>query len=183
MSDAMPVRPVVREVSDHDADALAAIYNHYVRETIVTFEEEPITAGTMRTRMRAVADARLPWLVLDVAGSVAGYAYASKWRERVGYRFSVESTVYLRHDVGGRGYGTVLYEALLPALAARNVHAVMGGIALPNAASVALHEKIGMQKVAHFSEVGFKFGRWLDVGYWQMHLPTFTGARHPDAIS
>jgi L-amino acid N-acyltransferase YncA len=183
MSDTMPARPVVREVSDHDADALAAIYNHYVRETIVTFEEEPITAAVMQTRVNAVRMAQLPWLVLEVAGTVAGYAYASKWRERVGYRFSVESTVYLRHDVGGRGYGTVLYDALLPALAARNVHAVMGGIALPNAASVALHEKIGMQKVAHFSEVGFKFGRWLDVGYWQMQLPTFTGARHPDAIS
>jgi L-amino acid N-acyltransferase YncA len=120
--------------------------------------------------MHAVAQANLPWLVLASEREVVGYAYATKWRERSAYRFSAESTVYLRPDCGGRGHGTRLYDALLTALASRGVHAVMGGIVLPNAASVALHEKVGMRQVAHFREVGFKFGRWLDVGYWQRVL-------------
>jgi L-amino acid N-acyltransferase YncA len=160
----------IRPVTDGDADAMAAIYNHFVAETIVTFEETPIPGEEMRRRMTGVQDAGLPWLVAEHAGRVLGYAYASKWKERIGYRFSVESTVYLAPDAAGLGAGSGLYAALFDALTARGVHAVMGGIALPNDASVALHEKFGMTKVAHFAEVGFKFGRWIDVGYWQRVL-------------
>jgi L-amino acid N-acyltransferase YncA len=170
MSEVVPVEPAIRLATEGDAPALAAIYNHYVLESTVTFEETPVTPDTMQDRMHAVAQANLPWLVLASEREVVGYAYATKWRERSAYRFSAESTVYLRPDSGGRGHGTRLYDALLTALASRGVHAVMGGIVLPNAASVALHEKVGMRQVAHFREVGFKFGRWLDVGYWQRVL-------------
>jgi L-amino acid N-acyltransferase YncA len=159
--------PHVRAATEADAAAIADIYNHYVLHTLVTFEETAVTADEMASRLRTVAAAELPWLVAVADRDVLGYAYATKWKERIGYRFAVEISVYLQHAVGGRGVGTQLYDALFPLLHARGIHAVIGGIALPNAASVALHEKFGMHKVAHFEQTGIKFGQWVDVGYWQ----------------
>jgi phosphinothricin acetyltransferase len=124
----------------------------------------------MAQRVSDVQDAGLPWLVLEVEGRVRGYAYATRWRVRPAYRNSVESTVYLEHDAAGSGWGTDLYLALIDALRGKGLHLVIGGIALPNERSIALHEKLGFAKVAHFSEVGFKFGQWHDVGYWQLRL-------------
>lgn len=153
-----------------DAAGIAGIYNHYVRNTVVTFEEEPVTAAAMARRMEAVRSASLPWLVAVEDASILGYAYATRWRPRSAYRFSAEITVYLAPDRGGRGLGTMLYGRLFPLLEEQRIHAVMGGIALPNEASIALHEKFGCRKVAHFEAVGFKFDRWVDVGYWQRIL-------------
>jgi len=161
--------PVIRRVSPGDAAAIAAIYNHHVLETIVTFEETPVDEATMRGRIADI-DGSHGWLVAEVDGRVAGYAYASAWRTRSAYRRSVETTVYVAGDAVGRGLGTALYGALLPDLARRGFHCAMGGIALPNEASVALHERMGFAKVAHFREVGWKLGRWIDVGYWQRVL-------------
>jgi phosphinothricin acetyltransferase len=161
--------PVIRRVTGGDAPAIAAIYNHHVRNTIVTFEETPVDEATMRGRIADI-DASHLWLVAEVDGRVAGYAYASAWRARSAYRHSVETTVYVAGDALGRGLGTALYGALLPELARRGFHCAMGGIALPNEASVALHERMGFAKVAHFREVGWKLGRWIDVGYWQRIL-------------
>jgi phosphinothricin acetyltransferase len=101
---------------------------------------------------------------------VQGFAYASKWKGRCAYRYSVESTAYLADCSTGRGIGTRLYEALFTELRKSKMHVVMAGIALPNDASIALHEKLGFEKVAHFREVGWKFGKWIDVGYWQLLL-------------
>jgi phosphinothricin acetyltransferase len=162
--------PKVRPAEPADAGALAAIYNPYVAETVVTFEEVPVAAAEMARRVENVRASGLPWLVAENDGRVVGYAYATPWRPRSGYRFSVEVTVYVAPDMGGRGIGSRLYGELLPRLAERGAHAVIGGIALPNAASVALHERFGMRKVAHFEQVGFKLGRWVDVGYWQLLL-------------
>lgn len=152
-----------------DADAVCAIYNHYVTDTIVTFEEQPVAVAVMQTRMAAVLE-KLPWLVLERDDGVAGYAYASPWKARIGYRFAVESSIYLAPAHTGRGFGSALYQSLLANLCARNIHCVIGGAALPNPASVALHEKLGFAKVAHFRQNGFKFGRWIDVAYWQRLL-------------
>jgi L-amino acid N-acyltransferase YncA len=160
----------IRAAESSDAAAVTAIYNHYVRETIVTFEEEPVSAAEMARRMEEVRAASLPWLVAEEGSDVVGYAYATRWKARSGYRFSVEITVYLAAGHGGRGTGSKLYGELFPILEARKIHAVMGGIALPNERSVALHEKFGLRKVAHFQEVGFKLDRWIDVGYWQRIL-------------
>ena len=99
-----------------------------------------------------------------------GYAYAAPWRARAAYRHSVETSIYLAPGAGGRGLGARLYRALFAALPS-HVHAAIGGVSLPNPASVALHERLGFRKVAHFREVGRKFGRWIDVGYWQRLLP------------
>ena len=161
---------VVRAARPDDATAIAAIYNHFVTQTTVTFEEEAVAVSEMVRRMEDVAAASLPWLVAERAGTVVGYAYATKWRARRSYRFSAEVTAYLAFDQVGRGLGSLLFTRLLSELRERGVHAAMGGIALPNDASVSLHEKFGFKKVAHFEEVGFKHDRWIDVGYWQCLL-------------
>jgi L-amino acid N-acyltransferase YncA len=167
MSSLTPPAITIRPATAADSDAIVAIYNHFVQHTIVTFEEEPVSATELTRRMESVWSASLPWLVAERGTAVLGYAYATRWKERIGYRFSVESTVYLATDAAGQGIGTMLYQELFVLLRARGVHAAIGGIALPNAASVALHEKVGMHKVAHFEQTGFKFGRWIDVGYWE----------------
>lgn len=160
---------MIRNATDADAPAICAIYNHYVTDTVVTFEEQPLAPVEMLSRMAAVQE-KLPWLVLERDDAIAGYAYASPWKSRAGYRFTVESSIYLAHALTGRGFGSMLYASLLENLRARNIHCVIGGAALPNPASVALHEKLGFAKVAHFRENGFKFGRWIDVGYWHLLL-------------
>jgi phosphinothricin acetyltransferase len=160
---------VIRSASVDDAEAVSGIYNYYVLNTIVTFEEQPVTVGEMRQRIADVT-ARFPWLIALDQGRAVGYGYASLWKSRSAYRRSLESTIYLDPNLVGRGIGTHLYGALLRELAARDIHSVVGGIALPNPASIALHERMGFEKVAHFREAGQKFGRWIDVGYWQLIL-------------
>ena len=160
---------MIRDANAADAQAIAEIYNHYIENTIVTFEETPVTADEMWSRM-SVDRGDFPWLVFEEEGTILGSAYASKWKGRCAYRHSAESSVYLDHQAVGKGVGTTLYTKLLEELKDRSIHTVIGGIALPNAASVALHEKLGFTKVAHFKEVGRKFETWIDVGYWQRKL-------------
>ena len=161
---------MIRPAHTNDAQAISVIYNHYVKETIVTFEEEPVSSPVMEERVALALATPLPWLILEQGDSIVGYARASKWKERSAYRFSVETTIYLAPHCVGEGLGTTLYRKLLDELRQLGVHIAIGGVALPNAASVALHEKCGFRKVAHFSDVGFKFGRWIDVAYWQRAL-------------
>jgi len=158
---------MIRAVTADDAPAIAAIYNHYVLETVVTFEQEPVSNAEMASR---IASCLGPWLVLEDAGSVVGYAYGKPYHARSAYRFSFESTIYLHHEATGRGRGSRLYGALLETLAGVPVHCVIGAIALPNAASVALHERLGFVNTGLLSEVGHKLGRWVDVGYWSRQL-------------
>ncbi|MET0855371.1 MAG: arsinothricin resistance N-acetyltransferase ArsN1 family B [Telluria sp.] len=160
----------MRDARVDDAEAIASIYNHYVLTTSISFEETAVSAIDMAGRIADVQGAGLPWLVAEIDGAIAGYAYATKWRVRHAYRFSVESSVYLHHERAGQGVGSALYRVVLDRLRVGGYHLAIGGIALPNAASVALHEKMGFMKVAHFSEVGFKFGKWTDVGYWELVL-------------
>ena len=124
----------------------------------------------MGERIAETTASHVPWLVVEEDGAVLGYAYASKWKGRCAYRHSVESTVYLDPSKTGQGIGKPLYAALINALRMQRMHAVIGGIALPNEASIALHERLGFEKVAHFRQVGFKQDRWIDVGYWERLL-------------
>ena len=162
--------PTIRPAVGSDAPAIAAIYAHYVLHSTVTFEEQPVDADEMARRIAGVEASGLPWLVLEVDGRIGAYAYATPWRPRSAYRFSVEVTVYVADDARGQGHGRALYIELFAQLKALGRHAVLAGITLPNDASIALHEAMGMTKVAHLPEVGFKFGRWLDVGYWHRLL-------------
>jgi phosphinothricin acetyltransferase len=161
---------MIRPVRPSDAEAICRVYNHYVLHTIVSFEEETVTPEEMARRIEGVVAAGLPWLVLEEEGRLIGYAYATPWKTRQGYRYAVESSIYLEASAGGRGYGFQLYAELLAELRSRPLHTVIGGVALPNEASVGLHEKLGFRKVAHFERVGWKCGRWVDVGYWQLSL-------------
>lgn len=160
---------MIRPVAPADVPRICDIYNHYVHHTVVTFEEEPVPVEEMENRIADVTS-KLFWLVIEVDGVVAGYAYAVPWKNRSAYRFSTESTIYLAPEAGGQGLGSQLYGAVIDELRARGIHSVVGGIALPNAGSVALHEKMGYRKVAHFEQTGWKFGAWVDVGYWQLLL-------------
>lgn len=161
---------VLRPAGSDDADQIAGIYNYYVANTVITFEEQPVSKEEMAGRIADVQGRGLPWLVAEAAGAVVGYSHASPWKVRSAYRHSVETTVYLRRGFEGRGAGKQLYSALLPILRERGIHAVIGGAALPNEASVALHESLGFERVGTFRQVGFKHGRWVDVAYWQRVL-------------
>ncbi len=159
---------MIRSVLDRDVTSIAEIYNYYISETVVTFETKTVSPENILDRISKIQSDELPWLIAENdIGKVIGYAYASKWRERFAYRFSVEVTIYLSPNSSGYGVGSQLYEALFLELKQRSIHSVIGGITLPNQASVALHEKFGLEQVAHFKEVGFKFDLWQDVGYWQ----------------
>lgn len=162
--------PILRPATSIDAPDIAAIYNHYIAHTTITFEEQAVTGAEMAERIASVHAQKLPWLVLEQNGAILGYAYATPWRARSAYRHSVEATVYLAHDIQRQGHGKRLYAQLLEELQARGLHAVIGGIALPNDASVGLHEHLGFRQVAQFREVGQKFGAWIDVGYWQRNF-------------
>ena len=161
---------IVRSASAADAEAIARIYNYYIQNTVITCEEEPVSAQVRATRMAEVQGLSLPWLVAEIENAIVGYAYAGKWKVRSAYRYSVETTIYLEHGCEGRGIGTTLYSELLPILRQHGIHVAIGGAALPNEASVALHEKLGFEHVATFRQVGFKHDRWVDVAYWQLVL-------------
>jgi phosphinothricin acetyltransferase len=160
---------MIRPVNAEDAAAICGIYNHYIEHTTVTFEEEPLSPAAMEGRIREISR-RYPWLVWEAEGRVLGYAYAHRWHERAAYRFTAEDSLYLLPGEEGRGLGRALLERLLEELRKTELHALMSVITLPNPGSVALHEKFGFQKAAHFGEVGYKMGQWLDVGYWELIL-------------
>lgn len=162
-TEVLRIRPAVED----DASILADIYNPYVLRTTVTFEESAISPSDMAARVAEAADACLPFLVAQAAGVPVGFAYASKWKGRCAYRYSAETTVYVESGHWRRGLGKALYMTLLDLLQRSGCHAAIGGIALPNESSIRLHERLGFTQVAQFREVGFKFDKWIDVGYWQ----------------
>lgn len=159
----------IRPANTIDASAICGIYNPYIRETVITFEEQEVSLAEIRARMAQVTKA-LPWLVAEVDDRPVGYAYAAPWKSRPAYRYSVETTIYLDPRHHRRGLGRKLYGELITRLRERGIRRAIGGIALPNAASVGLHEALGFRQVAQFEQVGYKFDRWIDVGYWQLDL-------------
>lgn len=160
---------MIKDVSSSDAEEICEIYNHYVKNSVITFEENEVSTVDMESRIARVT-AKLPWIVFLEDEKILGYAYASEWKLRCAYKFSVETTVYLRSDARGKGIGTKLYQELINRLIKLDLHVAIGGIALPNDASIALHKKMGFEKVAQFKEVGYKFNKWVDVGYWELIL-------------
>jgi phosphinothricin acetyltransferase len=159
--------PSIRSATTADAASVVEIYNWYIANTVVTFEVDPLPASEMAQRMKSVL-ASHEWLLLERGSELLGYAYAGRYHARAAYRFTTESTIYLRDGAGGQGFGTQLYGELIRRIFARGYRSLVGGIALPNDASVRLHEKLGYAKVGHLVRVGHKFERWIDVGYWQL---------------
>lgn len=171
----------VRSVHDDDFDAIAALTNRYIRDTAIHFGETEVTAGDLRDEWRRSRE-RYPYLVA-IGGSTSGagpggrgagdsgflgYAKSGPWRTRSAYRHSVEVGIYMEPRAQGRGLGARLYRALIDACIDRGFHAIIGGITMPNEASVRLHERLGFRPIGVFPEVGRKFDRWHDVGFWQL---------------
>ncbi len=159
----------VRAAEPSDAEAIQAIYAPLVEATIISFEERPPSVAEMAERIRRTL-ADYPYLVAERQGVVLGYTYAGPHRARPAYRFSVDVTAYVAETARGQGVGRRLYAALLAELARRGFHTAFAGIALPNPASVALHEALGFRHLGTYREVGYKFDRWHDVGWWQRLL-------------
>lgn len=160
---------MIRGVKGTDIQEICHIYNHYIQNTIITFEEVPISEQEMEERISEITPI-FPWVVWEEEGKILGYAYARPFYGRSAYKKSAELIVYLEKESTGKEIGSYLYQWLIDDLKDREIHALMGGVSLPNSSSQNLHEKFGFKKVAHFKEVGYKLGRWVDVGYWQLLL-------------
>lgn len=161
---------MTRKAGSKDASSIAHIYNYYVHNSVATFDEEPRAEAYFRERINEVNKTHI-WLVwLDESDTVRGYAYGVQLKARFAYRFAAEVSVYVEHGYFGKGIAKSLYIELFTQLAKKGCKRVIGGVALPNDASIALHENLGFKKVAHFERVGFKFDQWIDVAYWQRDI-------------
>ena len=160
----------IRLVTPEDAEAVAAIYAPVVLETTISFEWEPPSAEDFRARITK-SMAKYPWLVaVDDQGAVAGYVYAGSHRDPPSYQWSVNTSVFIRDDARGQGVGKALYAELFRQLVSLGYYRAFAGVALPNPASVALHESVGFKALGVYEKVGFKFGAWRDVGWWHKEL-------------
>ncbi len=161
---------MIRNCCISDAEAICDIYNYYVANTTITFEESPLLPSDIEERIKMLQSKNYPWLVYEVNSQVIGYAYAGEFKSRCAYRYTLEASLYLSHKHISKGIGTQLYKKLIDECRQLGIHALIGGVAVPNKPSTALHKKFGFQKVAHFPEVGYKFAKWIDVEYWQLLL-------------
>lgn len=160
---------MIRSASLNDAAAIAAIYAPIVKGTVISLEDDPPSASQIARRIEALLPT-MPYLVAERGGSVIGFAYGSRHRDRSGYRFAVDVTVYVDEAARRTGTGRLLYTHLLGELRERKLHRAYAGIALPNVGSVGLHEAMGFRHIGTYHEVGFKFGKWHDVGWWERDL-------------
>ncbi|MDR2246593.1 MAG: GNAT family N-acetyltransferase [Treponema sp.] len=161
---------MIRPVTPEDAAAICGIYNYYIENTTVTFEEEAVPVPVMENLINTVT-AKYPWLVYEEGEELLGYACVHPWHKRSAYRFTVEDSIYLGRGQTGRGLGKALLARLLEEVWKLDAHALMSVIACPNEASTALHERFAFKPVGCFAQVGYKFGRRLDVGYWELLRP------------
>lgn len=158
---------MIRQATIEDAEAIVKIYNHYVDYSIVTFDIYHASLESFQNKIQT-SSFKFPWIVFEENGEILGYAHGNEWKAKDGYKHTSETTIYLKEDAHKKGLGTLLYTELIQQLKALNFHALIGCITLPNEPSIALHEKLGFEKSAHFKEVGYKFDQWIDVGYWEL---------------
>ena len=168
----------VRLATPDDAESIAAIYAPYVRDTAISFDEEAPTPGAMAHKIASTLE-NYPYLVFDEGDSVLGFAYGSLHRAKPAYRWSVETTVYAAQHLHRRGIGTALYAELLDILTRQGFHAAFAGIVPPNQGSVGLHEAMGFVYIGTFAEIGFKHGRFHDLGWWRRTLAEGPPRRDP----
>ena len=174
---------MIRLATIADAAQIAAIYAPFCTDAAVSFEESAPVSGEMSQRIAKTLE-RFPWLVHDEGSEILGYAYAGKYRERAAYRWSVEVSCYVRIDSARRGIGRGLYAKLFGLLTQLGYHNACAGITLPNPASVAFHESFGFLPVGVYRNVGYKFGQWHDVGWWQKDLqPLVANPAEPRSLA
>jgi len=164
-----PSDMMIRPVRESDFGAIARLTNHYIEKTCVHFGLQPVTAEELAEAWTLTRD-MYPYLVAEVGGGFAAYAKAGTWRERAAYRWTAEVGIYAESAVHGRGVGRALYTALIETAKDWGFHSVIGGITLPNAASVRLHESLGFLSVGTVREAGWKMGAWRDVAFYQLML-------------
>ena len=157
----------IRKVELKDSAQIADIYNYYILNTHHTFETEALSAAEMEERIAEIHK-HYPYLVAEVDGEIQGYVYAAQFKLRQAYKYAIEASIYVKNQSKQKGIGSQLYNKFLDELQGTSVHTIIAGISLPNDASIRFHEKLGYEKVAHFKEVGYKLGRWVDVGFWEM---------------
>jgi phosphinothricin acetyltransferase len=157
----------VRPVRPDDADGINAVYNHYIRETPITFDIEEWDLPTRDAWIRSHTGGRHQALVAVDDGRVVGYASTGPWRPKAAYERSVETTIYIAADQVGRGYGPALYAALFDTVGGHDIHRFLAGVTMPNPGSVAIHEAFGFRRVGYFTEQGYKFGRYWDVAWFE----------------
>ena len=160
---------MIRKVKPDDAHDIAAIYNYYIENSTITFETSPVSTEEMANRIADISE-KYPYYVYEESGKVVGYCYASSWKKKAAYSKTVESTIYITKDFQGKGFGNTLMNKLINELREKSFHAIIACITIPNPTSVKLHEELGFRQVSDFMEVGYKFGRWLDVGDWELLL-------------
>lgn len=163
---------IIRKAESRDASQVADVYNYYIQQTHHTFETEPLSAEEMQKRIEDTTE-DYPFLVAEENDEIVGYAYATQFKLRQAYEYASEVSIYVRNAAKQKGIGSQLYTQLFDELQETDTHAVVAGISLPNDASVRFHERLGFEKVAHFKEVGYKLGRWIDVGYWEKILRVY----------
>ena len=168
----------VRLAAASDAEGILAIYAPLVRATSISFEVEPPTLEQMQARIAGTLE-RYPWLVYDSGGEIAGYAYASRHRERAAYQWSADVSVYVAEWARRKGIGRQLYTPLLGILQDLGYYSALAGIALPNPASVGLHEALGFRPIGVYRNIGYKRDAWHDVGWWQCALRDYDEAPQP----
>ena len=159
----------IRRVTVDDAECIAEIYNGYVLNTIITFETELVSQQDVRQRIQGILLAH-DWLVGEVHQTICGYAYYDPFRTRAAYQHTVESTIYLAQENIGQSFGRALYAQLLESVYSHGYREVVGVIALPNPQSIALHRKVGFVEVGVLRNVGYKFGKYIDVALWQLSV-------------
>jgi len=162
---------MIRKVKPEDVQDIALIYNYYIEKSTITFETDPVSVEEMSERIAAISE-KYPYLVYEdvESGKVAGYCYVSSWKKKAAYNKTVESTIYIDKAFQGKGIGRALMNKLINELKEKSFHAIIACITIPNPTSVKLHENLGFMQVSDFREVGYKFGKWLDVGDWELIL-------------
>ena len=169
---------MIRLVTPSDADGILAIYGPYIRETSFTFETEVPDKKAFADRISSYL-LRWPWLVWEVDGFIAGYAYAGLHRERAAYQWSVESSVYMHDNFQGAGIARILYKTLFEILQRQGIRNIYAVINLPNEKSVRFHESCGFVYFATYEQVGYKLGKWKNVGWWRLTVNEFSDEPAP----
>lgn len=161
---------MIRKARLSDAKAIVDIYNYYIKETTITFEIDELTPQDMQERIEKTHNCGYPFIVYEENGELVGYAYVRKWRERVSYRNTLETSVYVNKDMKKNGVGKKLYKALIEECEKIGAHVLMGVVSDTNVASKNFHKRIGFEKTGHFKEVANKFDKFIDVEFWSLML-------------